>query len=314
MFHPTQLLAAADPLSHVLDKTLIGPGGKIEAPFTILTMNTLILLVVTGVFIWAMLLLAKHMQTGPETEGAGRYIPKSKFAQFFEAIIVYIRDTVIQPQLGDDTRKFMPFLLTLFFFILFMNLAGLVPLIDLQYLLTYGVSGGESHTSFIGGTATGRISVTAALALIAFGVWNVNGIQKLGLKGWLHHFTGHAPWYIWPIMIPVEILGAFVKPAALAIRLFANMTAGHVLLAALLGFTGGAVGALGIVGGTPVAIVAFVGGVLVYFLEIFVATLQAFIFLFLTTVFIGLLNHSHDDHHEDEYQTMPISEDSVVGA
>ncbi len=314
MFHPTQLLAASDPLAHVLDKTLIGPGGKIEAPFTILTMNTLILLVVTGVFIWAMLTLAKHMQTGPETEGAGRYIPKSKFAQFFEAIIIYIRDTVIQPQLGDDTRKFMPFLLTIFFFILFMNLAGLIPLIDLQYLITYGASGGESYTSFIGGTATGRISVTAALALIAFVVWNVNGIQKLGLKGWLHHFTGHAPWYIWPIMIPVEILGAFVKPAALAIRLFANMTAGHVLLAALLGFTGGAVGALGLFGGGLVAIVAFVGGVLVYFLEIFVGCLQAFIFLFLTTVFIGLLNHSHEDHEEDEFQTMPISEDAVVGA
>ena len=80
----------------------------------------------------------------------------------------------------------------------------------------------------------GRIGVNAALALVVFLVWNGHGIVQNGVGGWLAHFTGGAPWYIWIIMIPVEIIGAIVKPVALTIRLFANMTAGHVLLAAIL--------------------------------------------------------------------------------
>ena len=284
---PALFGAGDNPLGHVLDKTVIGP----------LTMNTITMVVVAALMVWVMNSVARVIGVGPESEGRERYVTKNKGASLVEVIVVYLLDNVIRPQLGADAKRFTPFLLTLFFFILFNNLFGLIPLLDLQHLLG-GLVAGEEGTGFavIGGTATGRLSVTAGLALVAFILWNLHAIRTGGVGGWLHHFLGGAPAYLAPVMVPVEIMSTLVKPAALALRLFANMTAGHILLAVVIGFTSQAPAALGLLG-APITIVALLAGIAIMFLEVFVAFLQAFIFLFLTTLFIAQLAHHHHDDH-----------------
>jgi F-type H+-transporting ATPase subunit a len=292
MISAPAILAAGDPLSHVLDRTLFSFNvGSMKLDFT---MNTLTMLIAAVVFIWVINAAAKAIGTGDASQGNERFITKGKLSQMVEVIVLYLRDNVIKPQLGADTNRFLPLLLSIFFFILINNLFGLIPLLDIQHIA--GTFAGDAHFAVIGGTATGRIAVTAALATVVFLVWNLWGIKSGGVGGWMKHFTGGAPWYLWPIMIPVELMGLIVKPAALTIRLFANMTAGHILLAVLVGFVAAAPAALGWLG-APVSVVAFAGAVAIMFLELFVAFLQAFIFMFLTTLFIAQMGHHHHDDH-----------------
>lgn len=294
----SSILAAANPLDHVVDKPL--PGG--------LTMHVVTMTVVAALLIWTMKVAADAIATGPESEGNERYLTRGRFAQMIEVVVLYLRDNVIRPQLGKDANKFTPYLLTLFFFILYNNVLGLVPLMDIQHL--FGI-----HTTWIGGTATGNIAVTAGLALIAFIVIQINGIRSSGVKGWAAHFLGGAPLYLAPIMVPVEILGTFIKPFALAVRLFANMTAGHTLLATLLMFTGMGLSAIGPLAGSPITLVSVLAAIPLMFLELFVAFLQAFIFMFLTAVFIAQLMHHHHDEHApaEEYDTThPMETDEAV--
>lgn len=301
------LTLGADPLAHVLDKDIIGPGkgALIHADISILTMKTVTLVLAFGVLMWLISKAGDAIATGAEGEGNERYVTKGRLAQVVEFLVVALRDNFVKPQLGKKTDAFMPFLMTVFFFILLNNLLGLVPLLDLQHviggLLGLATGGAEraeawSHFAVIGGTATGSIAVTGALATVAFIFWNYHGIKELGIGGWLKHLTAGAPWFVAPLMVVVEVMGLVVKPAALAIRLFANMTAGHILLAVLIGFVGSTL--LGVL--FPVAIVSFLGGLAVFFLELFVAFLQAFIFFFLTTLFIAQLMHHehHDEIHE----------------
>lgn len=296
----TVTLAAGDnPLAHVLDRPLI------EGPFmgmhlgpvpvgALLTMNTLTMLIAAVLAVLVINSAAARIATGPESAGNERFISKGRLAQLIEVIILYLRDNVIRAQLGEAADRFAPFLLTVFFFILFNNLLGLVPLMDIQHLL-------GMHHPVVGGTATGRLSVTAGLAVTAFFVWQINGIRSSGLVNWAKHYLGGAPLYLAPVMLPVEIMGTFVKPFALALRLFANMTAGHVLLAVLMGFTAAAPAALGWLFGAPLSVVAILASVMIMFLELFVAFLQSFIFMFLTTLFIAqLMHHHHDEHHHEE--------------
>jgi F-type H+-transporting ATPase subunit a len=198
--------------------------------------------------------------------------PAKGFAGTMEAIALYIRQEVVLPNVGHHGDGFVPYLLTLFFFILVMNLLGLLPW---------------------GATATGNIAVTAALALMAFITIEVAGMRALGLKGYLHtifYLPPGLPGPLKPIMLvimtPVEIIGKLSKPFALAVRLFANMTAGHVLVLALIGLTflfqSYVVGA-----GASVLATA------IMLLELFVAFLQAFVFTLLTSVFIGLMRAEH---------------------
>lgn len=269
-----------------------------------LTLHTVTLVVITIVFVLAMLHAAKRITTGPPSEGNERYITKGRFAQLIEAITVYLRDEMLIPVMGEKhTKRYLPYLMTTFFFILFINLFGLVPVVDVQHLL--GI-----HTPYIGGTATASITVTAALAVVAFFVIQVHSIRDLGVKGFLQHLCGGlvpGPIYLAPvvaIVFVVELLGLFIKPGALAIRLFANMVAGHILMAVLIGF--GAMvanqgGGLVAVGG--ISLITVTAAVAITFLELFVAFLQAFIFMFLTAVFISLMSH-HDDHaheHDSEH-------------
>ncbi|HJU88773.1 MAG TPA: F0F1 ATP synthase subunit A [Gemmatimonadaceae bacterium] len=191
-------------------------------------------------------------------------VPKG-FAAGIEALVLYMRNEVILPNVGHHGEKYVPFVLTLFFLILFANLLGLIP---------------------FGSTATGNISVTATLAIITFVVVEVAGMRALGpayLKTifyWPHDMPLLMKLPMTLIMTPVEIVGKFTKPFALAIRLFANMTAGHVVLLALIGliFTFGSY----FIAGGPVLM-----SVAIMLLELFVAFLQAFIFSLLASVFIG---------------------------
>ena len=194
---------------------------------------------------------------------AGR-APKG-FPNAIEAVSLYMRNEVIMPNVGHHGERYVPFILTLFYFILFANLLGLIP---------------------YGSTATGNISVTATLAILSFLMVEWAGIRTLG-KGYIHTIV------YWPhdmplgmklpmtlIMTPVEIMGKFTKPFALAIRLLANMTAGHVVVLALVGLIF-AFGSWWVAGGP------FVMAIAIMMLELFVAFLQAFIFSVLTSVFIG---------------------------
>lgn len=190
------------------------------------------------------------------------------WANGMEAVVLYLRNEVILPNVGPHGNAYVPFGLTLFFFILFANLLGLIP---------------------YGSTATGNISVTGTLAVITFIVVEVSGIRTQGwgyLRTIVYVPPKDMPLLLKPIMIPimtiVEIIGKFTKPFALAVRLFANMTAGHVVLLALISliFTFKML---------TVAVASVAMGVGISLLEIFVAFLQAYIFTILSCVFVGLI-------------------------
>lgn len=193
------------------------------------------------------------------------------FAAAIEALALTLRNEVILPNVGHHGEKFVPFALTLFFFILFCNLLGLMP---------------------YGATPTGNISVTATLAIVTFLVVEITGI--LTLKG--AYFSTFIYWNkelpigvrvpMLFLMSPIELIGKIIKPIALAIRLFANMTAGHIVLLAIIGliFT---FGSWAIAGGPVLMAVA------ISVLELGVAFLQAFIFTLLASVFIGQMRVAH---------------------
>jgi len=194
------------------------------------------------------------------------------FGGAIEAIVLFIRDDVVLGNIGHGGEKFVPYILTLFFFILYCNLLGLLPW---------------------GATPTGNLAVTGSLALISFLVIEISGFQALGPRGYLKTIvfvppgmTGLGAVAMAAIMTPIEIIGKIVKPFALTLRLFANMTAGHFVILALLGlifiFSSWAVAA---------GSVAFV--VFMMLLELLVAFLQAYIFALLTSVFIGMMQHAH---------------------
>jgi len=217
----------ADPVAHVVNHPAVWNESGLwlwSAHMGNLVLSGLLLVLVMS---WA----ARHISTKPSAAGADKYITRNPLAHMIEVICVFLRDQTVRPLLGERTDRFMPFLWTLFFFILINNLLGLVPLMDLQHLVSPELR--RSHTAWVGGTATQSLFVTGVLALIAFVVVNVAGIRELGLKGYLRHLTGGAPVFIWPILVPVEVMGIFIRPVALALRLFANMTAGHILVATL---------------------------------------------------------------------------------
>jgi F-type H+-transporting ATPase subunit a len=291
------LLAASNPLEHVKDNLVLVTENGLA-----LWTGHMGMLVLSGILTLLLFVyVGKRVQTGPESQGTDRYVTRGAFAHMIEVICLYLRDNVVKPILHDRTDRFMPFLWTLFFFILINNLLGLVPLLDLYHLADKIVGG---HIPPIAaGTATANIWVTGGLAIVAFFVINIAGVRKLGVGGYLHHLTGGAPLFIAPIMVPVEVLGTFVKPFALMVRLFANMNAGHILMATLIGmFVSMAYGGLGALGGTVISVPSLILAFAIYFLEIFVAFLQAFIFMFLTAIFIGQLAHEHHEDEDEEFQ------------
>lgn len=292
MFEHLMTLAAASPADHVYNHV----GVKSADGWWLWSGNQGNLVLSAIILILGGLYVASRVKTGPESDGTERYITRGKFAQLVEVICVYLREEVVRPLLGDRTDKLMPILWSIFFFILVNNLLGLLPLLDIQHLLFPHLR--DSHAAFVGGTATQNIWVTGALALIAALLFNGAALARLGLGGYIKHLTADAPMFVWPLIVPIEFLGqVFIKPVALAVRLFANMTAGHILLATLFMFAG-VVWDKGILIQAPVTLVSIVGGMAVMVLELFVAFLQAFVFMFLTTVFISLMDHHEEHGHE----------------
>jgi F-type H+-transporting ATPase subunit a len=188
-----------------------------------------------------------------------------------EAVILYLRNEIYLPVLGGHGgAKYVPFCLTLFFFIVICNLMGLMPW---------------------GSTPTGNVSVTAMLAIVTFIVVEVAGMRALG-KGyigtiiyWPHDMPFIMKALMTPIMTPVEIVGKFTKPFALTIRLFANMIAGHVIILALIGLI--------FLFGWSIALLPLAMALGIMLLEILVAFIQAFIFSLLAAVFIGQIRAAH---------------------
>jgi F-type H+-transporting ATPase subunit a len=220
------------------------------------------------VFLWLSAALLCVIAIMVARSYARRSVPTG-FANVVETLVVFVRDEIVLPNMGMTGLRYMPYILTTFLFILIMNLFGLIP---------YGAS------------ATGNVSVTAGLAIIAFVMIQASAIRAQGLGHYLMHLTGGVHWALWPIMVPIEILGLFTKPFALCIRLFANMTGGHIVIVSLIGLI--FVFKSYLVAPGPVVFVVGIS-----FLELFVAFLQAYIFVMLTSLFMGLGIKAGEEAH-----------------
>ncbi len=290
------LLASSNPIHHILDKPVSGADT--------ITIHMVSLVVAAVVTLIVLRYAASRISVGDESQGTDRYLTKGRIPQVIEVVTLYLRDSVIKPVLGSDTNRFLPYLLSVFYFILTCNLLGMVPFADIQTVIGKLAFQTEGDWSVFGGTATSNINVTIALAIVSFIVIQVHAFRSLGVGGWAHHLTGGAPLYLLPIMLPIEFMGMFIKPAALAIRLFANMVGGHTMLAVLMMFgmmAFEATSSWAITG--SISLVSMIAAVVISFLELFVAFLQAFIFMFLTTVFIGQMSHHGDEHDEHALET-----------
>jgi F-type H+-transporting ATPase subunit a len=198
----------------------------------------------------------------------------TKIGHAIEMLVVFVRDDIAISNLGEKRgRSLTPYFLSLFFFILTINYLGMVP--------------GSA-------TPTSNINLTATFAVITLAMMHYQAIKNLGIAKYLKHMTMDSPWGLWIIIVPIEIIGNFfAKPFALAIRLFANMTAGHIIIFGLLSLPA-TLGSLG-VGVISVPMAIFVSA-----LELLVCFLQAFIFTMLSALFIGLMSndtHSHEESH-----------------
>lgn len=213
---------------------------------------------------------------GKYKRGVGRETaPRGTFQNMMETLIVFIRDEVAKPNLGSHYNKYLPYLLTVFFFIFVCNLLGLVP---------------------FGATATSNITITAVLATFTFIITQVNASKD----HWRHVFwPPGVPWPIKLILIPVEILGLFTKPFALAVRLFANLTAGHLIILSLIGLIFTLANLFGAAAGYGVSVVSVAFSLFIYMLELLVSFIQAYIFTMLSALFIGMAVEEHEHHEPD---------------
>ncbi|MGD8451145.1 MAG: F0F1 ATP synthase subunit A [Phycisphaerae bacterium] len=342
MMLPTWLLAAHDPVDHVLPHAFFRllpfnlDFGQKQIPLlgfstgsgALYFTNHLLMTLVAAVLC---LLIFPRIARSYSLKGGEPRAPKG-LANFFELFLQFVRQDVARPVLKHRTDAYVPFLWTLFFFILFCNLLGMIPLAEIISMLSGG------RLEHIGGTATGNLAVTGGLAICAFFMIHVAGVREVyrGLRTGTYGHHGHDegghgeaehaahgttrsagaaaalafPLYIWnfaphvfkpapdakvAVKVPLtvldtlmwmgllvlELLGAIIKPFALMIRLFANMIAGHIVLASILLLIPAA--------GTYVAGVTSAAGCLALScLELFVAVLQAYIFVFLTTLFISM--------------------------
>ncbi|PTL84535.1 F0F1 ATP synthase subunit A [Vitiosangium sp. GDMCC 1.1324] len=233
-----------------------------------ITKHTVMMWLAAVLLIGSLLLFSNRDKT--------KLVPRGASANLFEMLVLFVRDELAIKNIGkEEGPRYTPYLLTAFFFILFMNLLGLFPWMA---------------------SATGNIAVTCGLALCTFVITQVAGIRAAGFGGYLAHLTGGVHPLLWPIMIPVEVLGLFTKPFALTMRLFANMLAGHIVIFFLLGL-------IFMLGNPAVALVSVPFAMGIYLLELFVAFVQAYVFTMLSALFIGMSvamghhGHGHDEEH-----------------
>jgi F-type H+-transporting ATPase subunit a len=215
------------------------------------------------VYMWIAAFIVFVMMTLVARSYRKSIIPRG-FTNFIEVFVLFIRDEIVRPNIGDKADRYMPFLATIFFFIAVCNLLGLVP---------YGVS------------STENISVTAGLALMSFFMIQAAGMKNNGVWGYLKGLVPHGlPTFILPVMIVVEFLGLLTKPFALTIRLFANMTSGKIVILSLIGL-------IFFFNTVWVAPVSIVFTLFIMLLKIFISLLQAYIFTMLSSLFIGMAVH-----------------------
>jgi len=279
-------------MEHVIQHPLWTMPLDLGFPFTpngdiTLLSDQLVMMMVAGFLLVVVLPGLIRKRRG--SDDVDRLVP-SGFANFMESICQYLRKEVAEPALQEHTDRFIKYIWSVFFFVLTVNLLGLLPISSISPL--FGIH--------LGGTATGNIYVTGTLALLTMFMMVANGL-RLGGKHYLAHFCP-GPLWLAPLLVPVEVIGLVAKIFALAVRLFANMMAGHILLAVLVGFILTAGSAMGTGVGLAIAVPVILASVAITMLEIFVAFLQAFIFTFLTALFIGMsVVFHHDDHGAAEH-------------
>ena len=226
---------------------------------------------------------------------------KSKWVTFIEYIVEFVKDTISSPNVGPNwVMTWTPLFLTFFFFILFANGIGMIPIFDTIGLLDRLFLKTDSHSTINnllhgGVTATGNFNVTAGLAVVTFFSIIIAGVKKHGfIKHWKNLVPHGLAWPVYIILIPIELMGLFVKPFALTMRLAANMTGGHIAILALLSL-------MAIIGemfasasvGIGVGFIAVPMAAAIYGLEIIVILVQAYVFTLLTAVFVGMAINVH---------------------
>ena len=236
-----------------------------------------------------------------------RYLRQSRpvpagFMNALEAVVTFVRDDIVEPNVGRKwVSTWTPLVLTFFIFILCANAIGLIPVFEVialldRYVLHTGPNSFFKHVIHGGTTATANFNVTAALATITFGAIIIAGSKAHGtVQHWKNLVPHGLAWPIYILLIPIEIMGMFVRPFALTMRLAANMTGGHIAILAILSFVflfaemfGRAAAGVGV--GLAVAVPLAVG---ISALEIIVVLVQAYVFTLLTAVFIGMAIHVH---------------------
>ncbi len=201
------------------------------------------------------------------TTRSRKAVPQGRAQTVVETLFLFVRDEIAEKSIGHhDGRRYTPYLATCFFFILGINFLGLVP---------------------YGSTATGSVFVTVVFAAMTFLMTQLAGMRAQGVGGyWAHLVPAGVPWWLYPLMLPIEIIGLFTKPFALTMRLFANMVAGHIVLFFILGLVFFLKSPLVGLGSVPL-------GFAIFLLETFVALVQAYVFTLLSAVFIGMASHAH---------------------
>ncbi len=250
------------------------PGCHLTYPVahTLSPTKTVFWMVIAAVLVFATMWTAARSIARQKAGSA----PKG-FSGAVEGLVLFVRNDIAIANIGHDGARFAPLIITLFFFILYCNLLGLMPW---------------------GSAATGNLAVTAALAIVVFLVVEIAGFIKVGPKAYMATIFPHFPGMHGPgavalsvFMSPIELLGKIVKPFALAVRLFGNMTAGHFVILSLFGiiFLFGNLGLWSY--GIGITTALLVVGIMM--LELIVALLQAYVFALLSSVFIGLMQHEH---------------------
>ena len=244
---------------HILDHDFGIMVGTLHLPITAHTLTMLCISLVVFVFAWSM-------------GRNGKSVPSRLLHTLGEEYVAFMRDGIVVPGMGPEGKIFLSYFCTLFLFILFSNLAGLIPNVK---------------------TITSNISVTGALAICSGALIVYCGIKFHGIWGFVKTFIpGGTPWWLIPVIFPLEVISLLIRVCVLAIRLFANMLSGHMVLLCLLLIVF-IIGQMSKIAGTGAAIPAMGLEIFMTLLELLVAFLQAYVFTLLTSIYAGLVIHSH---------------------
>ncbi|MEX2543784.1 MAG: F0F1 ATP synthase subunit A [Phycisphaeraceae bacterium] len=284
-------------MGHVVPHTLFEIPG-LGVAFT----NHMFMVLVAALLVLAVFLtVSRQVATGSEGD-IEAHQTSGRFAQFWEAICQFIRDNVVKPQLGPMTDRYIGYIWTVFFFIMFSNLLGMIPVGSIVGGLAY-MFGSEHPATYAHwwGTSTGNIAITSALASVSLVAIVGIGVREQG-KHYFAHFAP-VPFTPWPMVIiagplvALEVMGLLVKSGVLAMRLFGVMVGGHLVIGVMIGM-------IFMFGSYAIGVGVGLLSLALLVLELFIALLQAFIFTFLTTLFIaaGAAHEQHEEHHEGEVE------------